>query len=293
MERRINGHTGLLALFGTPVGHSGSPAMYNFSFQHDGLDYAYMAFDVNVEQMPAVFDSIRLFKMRGGNFTMPCKNIAAELVDKLSPAAEIIVACNVFFNDDGVITGHITDGVGFVKNLEVNGVDVKGKKTVVLGAGGAATAIQVQLALDGASEVAIFNIDDEFYARAESTKEKLAARCPECKVTVEHLEDKEALAAAVNNADIVINATIMGMKPHEDLSPITDKSVFRSDLIVCDVVYNPEETKLLREAKEAGCAKTIGGKGMLLWQGVAAYKLYTGLDMPVEEYKKYQAENTK
>ena len=83
MERRINGHTGLLALFGTPVGHSGSPAMYNFSFQHDGLDYAYMAFDVNVEQMPAVFDSIRLFKMRGGNFTMPCKNIAAELVDKL------------------------------------------------------------------------------------------------------------------------------------------------------------------------------------------------------------------
>ena len=132
MERRINGHTGLLALFGTPVGHSGSPAMYNFSFQHDGLDYAYMAFDVNVEQMPAVFDSIRLFKMRGGNFTMPCKNIAAELVDKLSPAAEIIGACNVFVNDDGVITGHITDGVGFVKNLEVNGVDVKGKKTVLI-----------------------------------------------------------------------------------------------------------------------------------------------------------------
>ena len=165
MERRINGHTGLLALFGTPVGHSGSPAMYNFSFQYDGLDYAYMAFDVNVEQMPAVFDSIRLFKMRGGNFTMPCKNIAAELVDKLSPAAEIIGACNVFVNDDGVITGHITDGVGFVKNLEVNGVDVKGKKTVVLGAGGAATAIQVQLALDGASEVAIFNIDDEYAGR--------------------------------------------------------------------------------------------------------------------------------
>ena len=159
MERRINGHTGLLALFGTPVGHSGSPAMYNFSFQHDGLDYAYMAFDVNVEQMPAVFDSIRLFKMRGGNFTMPCKNIAAELVDKLSPAAEIIGACNVFVNDDGVITGHITDGVGFVKNLELNGAPVKDKKVVVLGAGGAATAIQVQLALDGAKEVNIFNIN--------------------------------------------------------------------------------------------------------------------------------------
>ena len=276
MERRINGHTGLLALFGTPVGHSGSPAMYNFSFQHDGLDYAYMAFDVNVEQMPAVFDSIRLFKMRGGNFTMPCKNIGA---------------CNVFVNDDGVITGHITDGVGFVKNLEVNGVDVKGKKTVVLGAGGAATAIQVQLALDGASEVAIFNIDDEFYARAESTKEKLATRCPECKVTVEHLEDKEALAAAVNNADIVINATIMGMKPHEDVTLI-DKSLFRKDLVVADTVYNPEKTKMILEAEEAGC-QAIGGKGMLLYQGVVNYSLFTGKDFPIEEYQKFQAEQAK
>ncbi len=121
---------------------------------------------------------------------MPCKNIAAELVDKLSPAAEIIGACNVFVNDDGVITGHITDGVGFVKNLELNGVPVKDKKVVVLGAGGAATAIQVQLALDGAKEVAIFNIDDEFYERAEGTKGKISNKCPECKVTVEHLEDK-------------------------------------------------------------------------------------------------------
>ena len=84
MEKRISGHTGLMALFGTPVGHSGSPAMYNFSFQHDGLDYAYMAFDVTEEEMPKVFESIRLLNMRGGNFTMPCKNIAAQLVDKLS-----------------------------------------------------------------------------------------------------------------------------------------------------------------------------------------------------------------
>ena len=100
MERRINGHTGLLALFGTPVGHSGSPAMYNFSFQHDGLDYAYMAFDVNVEQMPAVFDSIRLFKMRGGNFTMPCKNIAAELVDKLSSKEVVSLKSYSLYNQN-------------------------------------------------------------------------------------------------------------------------------------------------------------------------------------------------
>lgn len=289
MEKRISGHTGLMALFGTPVGHSGSPAMYNFSFQHDGLDYAYMAFDVNVEQMPKVFESIRLLNMRGGNFTMPCKNIAAELVDKLSPAAEIIGACNVFVNEDGVITGHVTDGVGFIKNLEVNGVDVKGKKTVVLGAGGAATAIQVQLALDGAKEVKIFNPKDEFYKRAEGTKEKLAEKCPGCVVTVDDLEDKEKLSEAVSGCDIVINATIMGMEPYEDVSLI-DKSLFRKDLIVADTVYSPEKTKMILEAEEAGC-KAVGGKGMLLRQGAVNYELFVGKKMPVEEYQKFQEEN--
>ncbi|BDF04402.1 shikimate dehydrogenase [[Clostridium] hylemonae] len=289
MEKRISGHTGLMALFGTPVGHSGSPAMYNFSFQHDGLDYAYMAFDVNVEQMPKVFEAIRLLNMRGGNFTMPCKNVAAELVDKLSPAAEIIGACNVFVNDDGVITGHVTDGVGFVKNLELNGVDVKGKKTVILGAGGAATAIQVQLALDGAKEVKIFNPKDDFFERAEGTKAKLADRCPQCVVTVEDLNDKEKLAEAVNNCDIVINATIMGMKPYDDVSLI-DKSLYRKDLIVADTVYSPEKTKMILEAEEAGC-KAVGGKGMLEQQGAVNYELFVGRKMPLEEYQKFQKEN--
>ena len=291
MEKRISGHTGLMALFGSPVGHSGSPAMYNFSFQHDGLDYAYLAFDVNVEQMPKVFETIRLLKMRGGNFTMPCKNIAAKLVDKLSPAAEIIGACNTFVNDDGVITGHITDGVGFVKNLEVNGVDVKGKKTIVLGAGGAATAIQVQLALDGAKEVHILNVKDEFFERAEGTKAKLAEKCPECVVTVEDLEDQEKLKETVANCDIVINATTMGMKPHDDVTLI-DKSWYRKDLVVADTVYNPEKTKMILEAEEAGC-KAIGGKGMLLQQGAVNYELFVGKKMPLEEYQKFQAEQAK
>ena len=291
MEQRIKGTTGLMALIGSPVGHSGSPAMYNFSFQHDGLDYAYMAFDVNVEQMPAVFDSIRLFNMRGGNFTMPCKNIAAELVDKLSPAAEIIGACNVFVNDAGVITGHITDGIGFVRNLKEHGVDVKGKKMVVLGAGGAATAIQVQCALDGAESISIFNPKDPFFARAESTAEKLSKETPDCKVSVFDLADEAKLKEEVANADILVNATLAGMKPHEELTLIKDKSMFRPDLVVADVVYNPAETRMVKEAKEAGCKLAIGGKGMLLWQGAAAYKLYTGLEMPTAEYQKFQEEN--
>lgn len=286
MEKKISGHTGLMGLFGTPVGHSGSPAMYNFSLQHDGLDYAYLAFDVTEEEMPEVFQTIRLLKMKGGNFTMPCKNAAAKLVDKLSPAAEIIGACNAFINEDGVITGYITDGIGFIMNLSKNGVEVKGKKVVVLGAGGAATAIQVQLALDGAREVNIFNFNDPFIERAKGTKAKLAEKAPECKVTVDYLEDKDRLAAEISTADIVVNATLIGMKPYEDQS-LVDKSLLRKDLIVADTVYNPEKTKLIQEAEEAGC-KAIGGKGMLLWQGAVNYKLFTGNEMPVEEYTKQQ-----
>ena len=226
MEKRISGHTGLMALFGTPVGHSGSPAMYNFSFQHDGLDYAYMAFDVTEEEMPKVFESYSFIETCVV-VTSLChaRTFAAQLVDKLSPAAEIIGACNVFVNDDGVITGHITDGVGFVKNLELNGVPVKDKKVVVLGAGGAATAIQVQLALDGAKEVNIFNIKDKFFERAEGTKAKLAEKCPECVVTVDDLDDKAKLEEAIKACDILVNATIMGMKPHEDVT-LVDKSLF-------------------------------------------------------------------
>lgn len=288
MEKRISGHTGLMALFGTPVGHSGSPAMYNFSFQHDDLDYAYLAFDVDVDGMEEAFKAIRLLNMRGGNFTMPCKNIAAQLVDKLSPAAQIIGACNVFVNENGILTGHITDGVGFVKNLELNGVTVTDKKIVILGAGGAATAIQVQCALDGAKEIAIFNKMDEFYPRAEETVAKLAKHCPDCTVTVDDLDNTAKLAVAIAEADILINATIMGMKPYEDVT-LVDKSLFRKDLVVTDTVYNPKETRMILEAKEAGC-QVVGGVGMLEQQGVVNYELFVGKELPLAEFQAFQVE---
>ena len=284
MEKRISGHTGLMALFGTPVGHSGSPAMYNFSFQHDGLDYAYMAFDVTEEEMPKVFESIRLLNMRGGNFTMPCKNIAAQLVDKLSPAAEIIGACNVFVNDDGVITGHITDGVGFVKNLELNGVPVKDKKVVVLGAGGAATAIQVQLALDGAKEVNIFNIKDKFYARGEEIVD-IINKNSNCKAEMHDLGDLALLKEKMHEADIFCDATGVGMHPLEDLSNIPDPSYFRKDLIVTDTVYAPRETVMMKQDKEAGCTRVYNGMSMMLFQALIAIELYTGKSTPVDYMK--------
>ena len=290
MEQRIKGTTGLLALIGTPVGHSGSPAMYNFSFQYHKLDYAYMAFDITEEQVPAALDAVRLFKMRGCNVTMPCKNEVAKHMDELSPAARIIGAVNTIVNDNGKLTGHITDGIGFVRNLKEHGVEVAGKKLVVLGAGGAATAIQVQCALDGARAISIFNPNDAFLDRAKATAEKLKQEVPECEVKVFCLDEQDKLKEEVASCDILVNGTLAGMKPHDDISLITDKSMFRPDLVVADVVYNPAETKLVKEAKEAGCRLAIGGSGMLLWQGAAAYKLYTGLEMPTDEYQKFQQE---
>ena len=286
MEQRIKGTTGLLALIGSPVGHSGSPAMYNFSFQYHNLDYAYMAFDIKEDEVPAALDAMRLFKMRGCNVTMPCKNKAAQCVDELSPAARIVGAVNTIVNENGKLVGHITDGTGFVRNLKAHGDDVMGKKMVVLGAGGAATALQVQCALDGAARISIFNPNDVFLDRAKSTAEKLEKEVPECKVNVYCIEDQDKLREEIANTDILVNGTLAGMKPHDDIS-LVDKSMFHKNLVVADVVYNPEETRMLREAKEAGC-KTVGGKGMLLWQGAAAYKLYTGLEMPTEEYQKFQ-----
>lgn len=284
MESRITGHTGLLALLGSPVGHSGSPAMYNYSFEKLGLDYAYVAFDVKEDEMEQAINAMRLFKMRGCNVTMPGKNIAVKFMDELSPAAELIGAVNTIVNDDGKLIGHNTDGIGFVQNLRENGVEVKGKKITIAGGGGAATAMQVQCALDGARKITIFNKKDAFFERTLQTAEKIRNAVDGIVVNVYDIDDVAKMTEEILSSDIFANATIVGMKPLDDQSVVKDLSAFHKDLVVCDAVYNPIETKLLREAKEAGC-KCVGGKGMLLWQGVAAFKLYTGQDMPVEEVK--------
>lgn len=287
MEQRIKGSTGLLCLIGSPVGHSGSPAMYNFSFRHYGLDYAYMAFDIREEEAEAAVQAMRLLNVRGFNVTMPCKNVVAGLVDELSPAARIIGAVNTVVNDQGRLVGHMTDGGGFVRNLREHGVEVKDKKIVLLGAGGAATAIAVECALQGTRAISVFNANDPFLDRARTTAETLAVEVPGCQVKVICLEDQKALRDEIASGDILVNATSVGMKPREDATLIEDVTMLRPGLVVADTVYNPLETKLMRQAREAGC-QVIGGKGMLLWQGAIAFKLYTGLDMPVEEYQKEQ-----
>lgn len=277
MESRISGHTGVLALIGSPVGHSGSPAMYNYSFARLGLDYVYVAFDIREEEVKDAIAAMKTFKLRGCNVTMPCKTEAAKYMDELSPAARIIGAVNTIVNDNGRLIGYITDGEGFVHNLKDHGIDVCGKKITVAGGGGAATAIQVQCALDGAREISIFR-------RRRDLAEKIHKEVPTCVVNVYDISDTERMTAEIQSSDIFVNATSVGMKPMENESVVKDLSAFRPGLVVADAVYNPEETRLLREAKAAG-ATCISGKGMLLWQGVSAFNLYTGYDMPVDEVK--------
>ena len=280
----IDGHTKMYCLIGSPVGHSGSPAMYNYSFDRLGINSAYLAYDVPLEKTGEAVAALRLLGCGGFNVTMPCKTEVTKYLDRLSPACELIGASNcVVVEADGTLTGHNTDGLGFVANLRVHGVDVKDKRMVILGAGGAGTAVTMQSAVDGASEIDIFNRKGyTFYPNAELTVKKITERIPACKASVTDLADKEALAEAVRNCDILVNATKVGMAPL-DGETLIDPSLFRADLVVADTVYNPKETRMILEAKAAGVKAAIGGIGMLLRQGVEGFRLYTGREMPADE----------
>ena len=281
---RISGTTTLLGLIGTPVEHSKSPAMYNHCFQKFGLDWAYLAFDIPQEKAGDAVQAIRTLGMRGANVTMPCKNAVIPYLDKLTPAAEAIQAVNTIVNENGTLVGHNTDGCGYTQNLRRSGVEVKGKRIVLLGGGGAASAIAIQAALEGAAEIAVFNLKDAFWPRVEKGLQAIAKAAPGCAITLNDLQDREALHQAILRCDILSNATRVGMAPYEDQSNITDLSWFRPDLIVTDVVYAPPQTRMLREAQAAGCL-TCDGLGMLLCQGAEAFRLYSGMEMPVEEIR--------
>ena len=283
MRQDITGRTGLLAVLGHPIQHSISPAMHNEAIDQLGLDYKYLAFDVTEEEMPAVVEGLRTMKARGWNITMPGKSIMCKLADKVSPASEITGACNTIVNDDGVLTAYTTDGIGFMSAVKDNGVDIIGKKMTLLGAGGAATAILVQAALDGVEEINVFNVKDQFYPRAEEIVAKLNERT-DCKVSLHDYSDESVLRGAIEKSAILVNGTSVGMAPKTDASIINDPSMFHEGLFVFDVIYNPKETKFLRLAREAGC-KTANGMYMLLYQGAASFKLWTGLDMPIDIVK--------
>lgn len=283
MAERITGHTELIGLLAYPIRHSSSPAIHNEAFAYLGLDYAYLAFEVDNETLEDAIKGIRALKMAGANLSMPNKTPVIKYLDRLSPAAQLCGAVNTIVNENGVLTGHITDGIGYMSALKDNQIDVIGKKMTIVGSGGAATAIQVQAALDGVAEISIFNIKDKFWENAEATVEKITKQT-DCKVSLYDLADLEKLKAEIDDSYLFTNATGMGMKPREGQTYIPDKSFFRPDLIVTDIIYSPQETKMLQLAKSAGC-KTMNGMGMLLFQGAAAFQLWTGKEMPIEHMK--------
>lgn len=285
MEKRITGHTELIGLMAYPIRHSSSPAMQNEAFATLGLDYAYLAFEVDNDTLEDAVKGLRALKLKGSNVSMPNKTVVHKYLDEVSPAAKLCGAVNTIVNNDGVLVGHITDGIGYMQSLKEEGIDVIGKKMTIVGAGGAATAIEIQAALDGVKEISIFNIRDKFWENAIETVEKINKNTS-CKATLYDLADLDKLKEEIADSYLFANATGMGMKPLEGQTYIPDKSFFRPDLIVTDVVYSPKETEMLRMAKEVGC-KTMNGMGMMLFQGSAAFELWTGKPMPIGHMKDF------
>lgn len=276
----INGKTKIAGIFGWPVEHTFSPAMHNAAFAHLDLNYVYVPFPVNPENLGKAVDGIRGLGLAGVNVTIPHKSAVIPYLDRIDRAAGLIGAVNTVVNDQGVLTGYNTDAPGFVKSLEQDlGVPPRGKRIYILGAGGAARAVSVQLALAGAAEI-IF---------ATRIPGKLAGLrdiitgATETKVTEAGWGD--AGCSGLARTDILINATPLGMHPHTGAIPPVNLQMLRETAVVCDLIYNPRETLLLQRAREIGLT-TLNGIGMLLYQGAIAFELWTGMAAPVEVMKK-------
>lgn len=288
---RISGKTRLIGLLGSPVSHSRSPVMQNSVFEAMDLDFAYIAFDVAAGRGAEAIAAIRTLGLRGSNVTMPLKREVIPHLDRLTPAADLAGAVNVIVNDDGVLTGHVTDGEGFMLSLDDACVAYEGRRMVILGAGGAAIAVTIQAAFQGVAGITLFNRRDAFYGAAEDMLVRIGDKTP-CDIILHDLDDHTALAEAIAQADILINATPIGMEDSADRTALPDLGLLRAELTVCDLIYAPRETHLLKEAAARGC-KTVSGIGMQLYQAVPAFRMWTGRDMDIEIARKALFSETK
>ncbi|PIE35280.1 shikimate dehydrogenase [candidate division KSB3 bacterium] len=259
-----NAKTTLCGIIGKPVDHSMSPAIHNAAFEKLGLNYAYLAF--NVDDVKGAIRGMRALHIRGLSVTMPHKREVMHYLDWIDPVAERIGAVNTVVNDNGCLKGYNTDWVGFVRSLEAQ-TPIQDKKIVILGAGGAARAIAFGLKEKGGN-MTILNREQEIDMAKSLTGEL------DCAWGLLSQRD------IVTDADIVVNATLLGMPPHDDKTAV-ENAWLRPEQVIYDVVYNPMETRLLREAKVRGC-RVVPGYEMLLLQGVAQFEYWTGETAPVE-----------
>ncbi len=279
-DRSTSGKTRICGIIGDPVEHTMSPAIHNAAFEKMGVDYLYVAFKVKKEELGKAIQGMKALNIRGLNVTIPHKVGVIPFLDELDPLAERIGAVNTVVNDNGVLKGYNTDATGFLQTLLDRGIEPRGENIVILGAGGASRAISFILAERGSNLVILNRLLELDWA------EELANRISQVfQKEVKALElDGENLAKVLEKADILVNATSVGMSPDIDETPVSSE-LLKSDLVVFDIVYNPIKTRLLKEAEAAG-AKTISGLDMLVWQGALAFEKWAGLKAPVDIMKR-------
>ncbi len=270
----ISGKTKVVCLLGYPVEHSFSPAMHNAAFEFLNIDCCYVAFSVRPDMLKDAVNGIRALSLVGANVTVPHKENVIPYLDEISDEALFIGAVNTIKNNEGRLIGYNTDGRGFMQSLEDEGIILKDKRLLILGAGGAARAIGYYLCKE-ASYIYLHDVDEKkanlLSAHLNNLKGNVSA------VDKDFVNNKDSLL----NVDVIINATPLGLKP-DDPMPL-NMSFVNKNQVICDLIY--KETPILRHASAMGC-KTMNGLGMLLWQGVFAFEIWTGKRPPVEIMRK-------
>ena len=276
---KIDGHTRLAAVIAKPIKHSISPFIHNMAYDLTDTNAVYLAFEVDRENLEQAVENIRLHQMLGANISMPYKQEVITYLDELDESALLIGAVNTVFNQNGRLIGYNTDGLGFFRSL--SNFHIKGKNLTILGAGGAASAIIGQAMLDGVGKVCVFDLRDRLAGHQERMGQM--SRRLGHPIQLLAVEDLAALTDAVNQSDLFINATGLGMDGKS--LPIPSDFTFPKGLLVADMTYCPAETPFLLLAREQGL-QTVNGLGMLLYQAEKAFELMTGKKMPSEEIKK-------
>lgn len=279
----ISGKTKLTGFFAKPASHSLSPLMHNLAFSHWGIDAVYLAFEVDQTNLRQAVESIRTLDMLGVNVSMPNKTAVLAYLDQLSPEAELIGAVNTIVHQEQRLIGYNTDGMGFVRSVNETGHPIKNQKIVVLGAGGAAKAIVVQMALEGAQEITIYKRLNATFLPLKEYFAKVSEKTG-CPIRLHDYADESQLALDLSQANLLINATDIGMGSKKDQLPIADVKLLHSQLAVFDLIYSPSETRLIQEAKKMGI-KAYNGLGMLIHQGAIAFELWTHREMPVQNIR--------
>ncbi len=271
----ISGTTGVCGVIGDPIEHTMSPTMHNAAYAETGVDFVYAAFRVAADDLGEAIRGMRALGIKGLNVTIPHKVAVMEFLDKLDPLAEKIGAVNTIVNDGGVLTGFNTDAEGAMRALAERGIEIDGRKIVVLGAGGASRAVSLALA-DGGGRLTILNRREELdwaEALAGRLSSLFGGDIPALELTGDNL------AAALDGADLLVNTTSVGMSPQAERTPV-DAGLLHAGLAVFDIVYNPLKTRLAQDAEAAG-ARTVSGIEMLAWQGALAFEKWTGKPAPV------------